>query len=95
MLCGGIDQHRKQLTVSVRDESWNAMLSRQVSTEWKKVRAFFDEVRDLAQAHDGYMSVVEICGFNDWLLKLLPKHGCRETDAARPAAGTQKRTNHK
>jgi predicted NBD/HSP70 family sugar kinase len=37
MLYVGIDQHRKQLTVSVRDESGNVILRRQVSTEWKKV----------------------------------------------------------
>ncbi len=43
MLYVGIDQHRKQLTVSVRDESGNVILRSQVSTEWKKVRAFFDE----------------------------------------------------
>jgi hypothetical protein len=44
-----------------------------------KVRAFFDEVREHAAPHDGYLAVVEICGFNQWLLKLLPEHGCRET----------------
>ena len=49
MLYVGIDQHRKQLTVNVRDESGNVILRRQVSTEWKKVRAFFDEVRELAK----------------------------------------------
>ena len=74
MLYVGIDQHRKQLTVSVRDGSGSVVLRRQVSTEWKKVRAFFDEVRELAAPHGGYLCVVEICGFNDWLLKLLPQH---------------------
>lgn len=91
MLYVGIDQHRKQLTVSVRDESGSVLLRRQVSTEWKKVRAFFDEVRDLAQAHGGYMSVVEICGFNDWLVKLLPEHGCQETVVVQP----EERSKHK
>ena len=33
MLYVGIDQHRKQLTVNVRDESGNVLLRRQVSTE--------------------------------------------------------------
>ena len=80
----GIDQHRKQLTVSVRDESGNVILRRQVSTEWKKVRAFFDEVRELAAPHGGYLCVVEICGFNDWLLKLLPQHGCLATIVVQP-----------
>ena len=91
----GIDQHRKQLTVNVRDESGNVILRRQVSTEWKKIRAFFDEVRDLAQAHAGYMSVVEICGFNDWLLKLLPEHGCRETIIVQPGEQSTQKTDRR
>ncbi len=34
----GIDQHRKQLTVSVAwDESGNVLVRRQVSTAWQKV----------------------------------------------------------
>ena len=59
MLCYvGIDQHRKQLTVSVRDESGNVLVRRQVSTRvaWK-VRAFFDEVwksRQLARRLPGH-----------------------------------------
>jgi len=91
MLYVGIDQHRKQLTVSVRDESGSILLRRQVSTEWKKVRAFFDEVRELAGPHGGYLSVVEICGFNDWLLKLLPEHGCQATIVVQP----EERSKHK
>jgi transposase len=95
MLYVGIDQHRKQLTVNVRDESGNVILRRQVSTEWKKVRAFFDEMRDLAQSHEGYMSVVEICGFNDWLLKLLPEHGCRETIIVQPGEQSSHKTDRR
>jgi transposase len=43
MLCLGIDQHRKQLTVSVRNEAGDVVLRRQVSTEWARLRAFFKE----------------------------------------------------
>src|SRR6516165_10641906 len=84
MLYVGIDQHRKQLTVSVRDESGNVLLRRQVSTEWKKVRSFFEDLRRRADEHGGYLAVLEVCGFNDWLLKLLPRHGCRETICVQP-----------
>jgi hypothetical protein len=49
------------------------LVRRQVSTQWRKVRAFFDEVRKLANSHGGYLAIVEICGFNQWLLKLLPE----------------------
>jgi transposase len=95
MLYVGIDQHRKQLTVSVRDESGNVALRRQVSTQWNKVHAFFDEVRERACAHDGYLAVVEICGFNDWLLKLLPEHGCRETIIVQPGEQSSHKTDRR
>ena len=95
MLYVGIDQHRKQLTVSVRDESGNVILRRQVSTEWKKVRGFFEEIRELASPHGGYLSVVEICGFNDWLLKLLPEHGCHETVIVQPGEQSSHKTDRR
>ena len=44
MLYLGIDQHRKQLTVNLRDEAGNTLLRRQVSTEWSRVRAFLAEI---------------------------------------------------
>ena len=95
MLYVGIDQHRKQLTVSVREDSGNVILRRQVSTEWTKVRAFFDEMQQRASAHEGYLSIVEVCGFNDWLLKLLPEHGCRETIVVQPGEQSSHKTDRR
>lgn len=95
MLYVGIDQHRKQLTVSVRDESGNVVLRRQVSTEWKKVREFFDELRERSSSQDGYLAVVEICGFNQWLLKLLPEYGCRETIVVQPGEQSTHKTDRR
>src|SRR5258708_6851004 len=95
MLYVGIEQHRKQVTVSVREESGNVLLRRQVSTEWKKVRAFFDELCELASAHGGYLAVVEICGFNQWLLKLLPEHGCLNTIVVQPGAQSAHKTDRR
>lgn len=42
MLYLAIDQHRKQLTVNLRDEQGDIVLKRQVSTQWERVRTFFD-----------------------------------------------------
>jgi transposase len=91
MLYMGIDQHRKQLTVSIRDESGNVILRKQVSTQWKKVREFFASVGERAAEAGGYLAIVEICGFNHWPLKLLPEYGCRETIVVQP----QDRDRHK
>ncbi len=53
MLYVGIDQHRKQLTVSVREETGNVILRRQVSTEWPRVRAFLDELAERSAPEGG------------------------------------------
>jgi transposase len=76
MLYLAIDLHSRQLTVSLRDEAGDILLRRQVSTEWAKVRAFLTEVRELATQYGGFCAIVEVCGFEDWLLKLLREYGC-------------------
>jgi transposase len=78
MLYLGIDQHRKQLTVNLRNEAGDVILRRQVSTQWEKVRGFFAELRRQAEPEGGYLAILEVCGFNDWLLKLLAEQGCRD-----------------
>src|SRR6516164_4435693 len=74
-----IDQHARQLTVNLRDEEGNVVLRRQVSTQPAKVREFFAGLRDQYDPSGGYMTILEVCGFNDWLLALLQEYGCRET----------------
>lgn len=44
MLYLAIDQHRKQLTLSLRNEAGDVVERRQVSTPWARVRAFFAEL---------------------------------------------------
>jgi len=95
MLYLGIDQHRKQLTVSVRNEAGDAVLRRQVSTEWSRVRTFFDELRRLAEPEGGFVAIVEVCGFNDWLLKMLAEYGCRETVLIQPEKRSKRKTDRR
>jgi len=91
MLYLAIDQHRKQLTVNLRNEAGDVILKRQVSTEWKRVREFFEDLQNRSMPEGGFVTIVEVCGFNDWLLKLLAEYGCRETVLVQP----EKRTRHK
>ena len=42
MLFLGIDQHARQLTVSLRDQDGNVILARQVSTQPETILDFFD-----------------------------------------------------
>ena len=72
MMYLGIDQHARQLTVSLRDEAGDVVLARQVSTEPDRVRAFFAQLtRDRLREGESFAAVLEVCGFNDWLIRLL------------------------
>jgi transposase len=95
MLYLGIDQHRKQLTVCVRNQQGDIILRRQVSTAWARVRAFFTEVGKMASPEGGFLAIVEICGFNDWLLKLLEEYGCGETFLVQPEKRSKKKTDRR
>ena len=93
MLYLAIDQHHKQLTVNSRGEDGNVLLRRQVSTEWTKVRKFFAQLRD--EATDGFVAILEVCGFNDWLLKLLTEYGCREIVLIQPEKREKQKTDRR
>ena len=95
MLYLGIDQHRKQLTVNLRDEEGTTLVRRQVSTEWGRVRAFLAEVQAAAEPQGGFLAMVEVCGFNDWLLKLLGEYGCGELVLVQPAGRSRRKTDRR
>jgi transposase len=95
MLYLAIDQHRKQLTVNLRNEAGDVILKRQVSTEWARVRAFLAEVRERSVPEGGLVAIVEVCGFNDWFVKLLAEYGCRETMVIQPEKRSKKKTDRR
>src|SRR5207302_1595763 len=49
MLYLGIDQHARQITISLRGESGDVLQARQVSTQPEKVHAFFQQLTTLRQ----------------------------------------------
>jgi len=95
MLYLAIDQHRKQLTVNLRNEQGDVLLKRQVSTEWPRVWSFLEEVQKQSLAEGGFVAILEVCGFNDWLLKLLVEYGCRETILIQPEKRSKKKTDRR
>ncbi len=95
MLYLGIDQHGKQLTVNLRDEQGEIVLKRQVSTQWKRVRKFFKDVREQVAPQGGFLAIVEVCGFNDWLLKMLSEYDCREIVLIQPEKRSKKKTDRR
>ena len=76
MLYLGIDQHARQITVSLRDDSGDVVQARQVSTQPEKVHAFFQQLtRQRLSEGESFVAVLEVCGFNDWLIRLLREYG--------------------
>ena len=95
MLYLAIDQHRKQLTVNLRNEAGDVILKRQVSTEWKRVREFMEEMQKRSVSEGGFVAIVEVCGFNDWFLKMLTEYGCRETVLVQPEKRSKNKTDRR
>ncbi len=92
MLYLGIDQHSKQITVSVRNQSGQVILRRQVSTRPEKIQTFFDQLQE--QDCD-FMAILEVCGFNDWLIACLQERGCREIVLIQPEKTSKKKTDRR
>jgi hypothetical protein len=64
MLYLGIDQHARQITVSLRDEIGDVAQARQVSTEPQKINAFFQRLtRERLRKGETFVAVLEVCGF--------------------------------
>jgi len=81
----GIDQHARQITISLRDESGDVVQARQVSTEPKRIRAFFEHLtRERLGPDESFVAVLEVCGFNDWLIHMLHEYGCRKVIMIQP-----------
>ncbi len=95
MLYLAIDQHARQLTVNLRDEAGDVLLRRQVSTRWERVREFFAWLSRRAEGEGGLMAIVEVCGFNDWLLAMLGQYGCTEIVLVQPEKRSRKKTDYR
>lgn len=95
MLYLGIDQHRKQLTVEDRNENGDRTVRRQVSTRWGSVRTFLQEYSQRAMPEGGFVVIVEVCGFNRWLVKLLAAYGCRQVILIQPEKRSKRKTDRR
>lgn len=94
MLYIGIDQHAKQLTIDLGDESGEMIVHRKVSTKPKLLRQFLEELRTRAGS-ESYLAIVEVTGFNDYLLELLPQYGCRHVVVVQPVEHKRRKTDRR
>ena len=90
-----VDQHHKQLTISLRNEAGEVAQRRQVSTQPARIREFLQQVQDRAAADGGYVVMLEVCGFNDWLLRLLREYECRHIALIQPEKQSKKKTDRR
>ena len=96
MLYLGIDQHARQLTVSLRDESGEVVQARQVSTQPEKVRAFFQQLTgEQPPAGGSFIAVLEVCGFNDWLIRMLNEYRCHKAILIQPEERKLRKTDRR
>jgi transposase len=85
MLFLGIDQHARQITISLRDENGDVLQARQVSTQPDKIHAFFRQLtQQRLPANESFVAVLEVCGFNDWLIRLLQDYHCHKVILIQP-----------
>jgi transposase len=92
MLYLSIDQHAKQITVVVRNESGDTLLRRQVSTRPEKITSFFEQLREMDAE---FMAILECCGFNDWLIEELRKYDCHNIVLIHPEKPSKKKTDRR
>ena len=96
MLFLGIDQHARQITISLRDETGDVLLARQVSTQPEKIHAFFQQLtRERLQSDEQFVAVVEVCGFNDWLIRMLYDYRCQKVILMQPEERKKRKTDRR
>src|SRR5690348_12475513 len=85
MLYLGIDQHARQITISLRDEDGDVLQARQVSTDPKNSNAFAQQLtRERLRNGESFVAVLEVCGFNDWLIRMLRDYRCHKVILIQP-----------
>lgn len=96
MLYLGIDQHARQITISLRDESGDVLHARQVSTQPEKINDFFQQLtRERLRNGESFVAVLEVCGFNDWLIRMLQDYRCHKVILIQPEDRKQRKTDRR
>src|SRR5262245_22883468 len=96
MLYLGIDQHARQITISLRDENGDVLQARQVSTQPERINAFFQRLtRERLRNGESVVAVLEVCGFNDWLIGMLRDYRCHKVILIQPDDRKKRKTDRR
>lgn len=93
MLYLGIDQHKAQITINLRNEQGDVIQKEQISTDHAEIDEFFAALKKQAARTKGFMAILEVCGFNDWLIKKLEQYGCKEIVIVQPGGSATNKTD--
>ena len=92
----GIDPHARPLTASLRDEGGDVLQACQASTEPDRGRAFSDQLtRDRLGAGESFAGVLEVCGFNDGLVRLLQEYRGHKVVRIQPDDRKERKTDRR
>ena len=91
----GIDLHQDQITVNSRNEEGITVYKGQISTKHDKINDFLDKYVSDAQQCGGYMAILEVCGFHEWLYNALKKFNCDEIVLVQPENSSNKKTDQR
>ena len=96
MLYLGIDQHARQITISLRDDNGDVLQARQVSTRPEKINTFFQQLtRERLGNGESFIAVLEVCGFNDWLIRMLYDYRCHKVILIQPDDRKKRKTDRR
>jgi hypothetical protein len=96
MLYLGIDQHARQITISLRDDGGDVVPAWQVSTQPEKVHAFLEQLtREQLTADESFVAVLEVCGFNDWLIRMLHEYRGHQVILIQPEERKLRKTDRR
>ena len=61
------------------------MLARQVSTRPERINEFFQRLtRERLHEGESFVAVLEVCGFNAWLIRMLHDYRCEKVILIQP-----------
>ena len=96
MLYLGIDQHARQITISLRDDDGDVVQARQSPLTLRRFWPFFQRfTRERLQNGESFTAVLEVCGFNDWLLQLLHDFRCHKVIVIQPEDRKKQKTDRR
>ncbi|MCL2743672.1 MAG: hypothetical protein FWE67_07460 [Planctomycetaceae bacterium] len=84
MLYLGIDLHKAQITINMRNENGDAIQTGQIRTDNDSINDFFAKLVKRAGKTRGFMAIFEVCGFHDWLYAKLKQCCCKEIVVIQP-----------